>query len=106
MRIAGREARTPPAAPCDGLGDAQKAQAEEPQVSEAADDSPRSENEHYPDHKDSDPPPIHGHLLGVATQGGVVELYRCVIHGEKVAPARCRSGQHRRVYGKDAVNEP
>lgn len=62
----------PPAAPCDGLGDAQKAsaqqaQAEEPQVSEAADDSPRSENEHYPDHKDSDPPPIYGHLLRVAT---------------------------------------
>ena len=68
---AGREAWTPPAAPCDGLGDAQKAnaqqaQAEEPQVSEATDDSPRSEDEHHPDHKDSDPLPIYGHWLWVA----------------------------------------
>lgn len=49
MRVPGCEAKTPPAALCAGLGDAQQAQAQEPQVSEASDDSPRSEDEHHPD---------------------------------------------------------
>ena len=50
----------PPAALCAGLGDAQQAQAQQPQVSEAPDHSPRSDDEHYPDRKDSNPPPIDG----------------------------------------------